>query len=189
MKKVALAIMVMFMMGSLFAPVCYAGETQDITMNVLPFDEGIDSTVDETDEEDGEEILPPSDEEYVIDSVTLPWYEYEEGEPTTKSIINRSISFRKTAATKATAGVSLKASAGITKLNVNIRLQKKIGSTYKSIGTATTHQANSRSISCRDTFSVEKSPAYRIKITVKEYAGSTMKSKMTIYESLKRNGY
>ena len=32
MKKVALAIMVMFMMGSLFAPVCYAGETQDITM-------------------------------------------------------------------------------------------------------------------------------------------------------------
>ena len=37
MKKVILAIMEMCMMGSLFAPVCYATETKDIMMITFLF--------------------------------------------------------------------------------------------------------------------------------------------------------
>ncbi len=133
--------------------------------------------------------MPPSDEEYVIDSATLPWYEYGEGELTTRSILSRSIMFKKTAANKALTNVKFDASADVTKLKVTIALQKKSGSSYKSTGKTDTHQANGRAITCRTTFAVEKSPAYRIKVTVKEYKGSTMKRKTIFYKGMDRNGY
>lgn len=189
MKKTVLTIMVILLMGCLWTPMCYAEETENITMNVLPFEEGLEHDFDESDEESEEDILPPSDEEYVIDSVTLPWYEYDEEELTTRSILARSTAFKKTSAYKALANVRVDASTDITKLKVTIALQKKSGSAYKSTGKTTTHQANNRAITCRTTFSVEKSPAYRIKVTVKEYKGSTMKSKMTFYKGMDRNGY
>lgn len=189
MKKTMLTIMVILLMGCLWTPMCYAEEAESITINVLPFEEGLEDDFDENDEEGEEDILPPSDEEYVIDSVTLPWYEYDEGELTTRSILSRSIGFKKTAANKALANVNLKTSSNITKLKVTIALQKKSGSTYKSTGKTAAHQANNREITCRTNFAVEKSPAYRIKVTVKEYEGSTMKSKTIFYKGMNRNGY
>lgn len=162
MKKTVLTILAVMLAGCVWTPVCYAKEAENITMNVFPFEKDLAIHFEGDDEESEEDILPPSDEEYVMGSVTLPWFAQEEGKIVTKTIINQSISFKKTAATKAVAAVSLKASAGTTRLKVNIRLQKKVGSAYKSIGKATTHQANKRTISCRTTFSVEKNSVYRI---------------------------
>lgn len=185
-KRILITVIAMvFTLSS--AAMVYAGtgepkEMADLELyeqaGIIPGSEDVDET----------EVLPPCDEEYVIDSYVEPVLAPGEG-VVPQTITRQSVSFKKISSTKAIMDVSITGSTETKKLTAKAELYKKQGDTYKSTGKShTVSQAGSR-LNGRITFAVATSAKYKVKVTVTEYKGSSTPVKTSAFYILSSNGY
>lgn len=137
---------------------------------------------------DESEVLPPCDEEYVIDSYAGPISEPGNG-GSLRMIRAKNIGFSKVSSTKAKLGVTVSSSADITKLAVKAELYKKQGTAYKPTGKSETISRTGSTLSGHITFAVAASASYKAKVTVTEYKGSSKPIQTASFYVLNSNGY
>ena len=185
-KRILITVIAMVLALSSAAMVCAGtGEPKENTALELYQQTGIIPGSEDVDET---EVLPPCDEEYVIDSYVEPVLAPGEG-AAPQTITRQSVNFKKISSTKARMSTSIAGSTDITKLTAKAELYKKQGDTYKSTGKSDTiSQAGSR-LSGHITFAVAANAKYKVKVTVTEYKGSSKSVKTPAFYALNNNGY
>ncbi|MCI8646804.1 MAG: hypothetical protein HFE76_08390 [Firmicutes bacterium] len=187
-KMIVLAVIAMvFALSS--AAMAYA-ETAEPGESAAPgaYDYELLGVIPGSEDVDESEVLPPCDEEYVIDSYAGPILEPGDGEPL-RMIRMKTIQFNKISSAKARLSAYVKGSADTTKIAVKAELYKKQGTVYKATGKSETISRASLTLNGYITFAVAASASYKAKVTVTEYKGSSKPVQTASFYVLNSNGY
>lgn len=185
-KRILIAVIAMvFALSSAAMAYADTGESMENTASELCEQTG---SIPGSEDVDETEVLPPCDEEYVIDSYVGPILEPGEGIAPRKILV-QSVSFKKISSTKARMVASITGNTETTKLIAKAELYKKQGDTYKSTGKSDTISQAGVLLNGYITFAVAANAKYKVKVTVTEYKGSSKSVKTPAFYVLNSNGY